>query len=165
MTAKDNRSPFEGIDRALAEPRAGTFANANSGPLTLEAIEAGFEAMKAWRPPVPCGSDADHPHITAPAEIRKPVQCVNCGTWVAYTSENRGVDIGGPGLFTDMLYRGKIPIIASPDVPPDTGYFIPSTMTDADQSEVARRVAAGDDPLLATADVMARRSLMVRFDL
>lgn len=171
MKPKPVESPFAGIDRS--DVKQGTFSTgaglADGGALTVEAIEAGIKAILDWKPPVPCGSDDKHPHITQPvtlpADRGKPVQCVNCGTWVAYTSENRGVDIGGPGLFTDALFGGRAPLLkieANPDCPPDRVYFVPTTMTPAEESDAALRIAAGEDAALVALDVVARRSLMVK---
>lgn len=156
---------FFGIDRSTEPSMAGTFLNATSAPLTLEAIEEASRAILAWKPPVPCGSDEKHPHITAPVGVGKRAQCVNCGSWVVYTSKDRGVDLGGPGLFTDALFGRrdfKIDIVASEACPPDRMFLIPSSMTPAEEEEALRRIDAGENDLVVAADILAKRSLMVK---
>lgn len=162
-------APFLGIDRTTEPTMAGTFSNAAlSGPLTLEALEEGMRAIEQWKPPVPCGSDEKHPHITAPVGVGERAQCVNCGEWLVYTSEKRGVSIGGPGLFTEALFKPKWPtlgVIASDLMPPDRMFLLDTApLTAAETEEMRKLMELGHDEVSAVASVRAKRALMIKVD-
>jgi hypothetical protein len=183
QTEQPGSDSFFGIDRGVDDGTFSALFDAG-GPLTAETIEKAAREILEWKPPDPCGSDEKHPHGTAPvdmtlpAERRRPVQCVNCGEWLLYTSEKRGVSLGSAGLFTDALYKAMPPlklepepprlpyglnIIASDACPSDTMFLIPTSPLTAEEAAAARALMErGHSEESAVAEVRAKKSAMVR---